>query len=188
MKISQILTEHVWEDLYTAGQAVKRYPNKWIHFSNINKIGINPKKSHHDPHGIYFYPCKWLLSEDHSIYGGYGTSMDYYFICDIDTSNCINLGNMTTKKAENIAKQNGWYDSYRKVVDENLFQYMRKVPSKNNLRKPGGMFYSVMDFLVNQNDFSDIPQYTWGQLLKGIDGLYDPGYGIIASQEPAQLV
>lgn len=64
MRYQEIINELIWDDSHTAAQAARKYPNAWIHFSKIPKLGINPRKGHRDPPGVYFYPCRWLLSDD----------------------------------------------------------------------------------------------------------------------------
>jgi len=33
----------------------------FVHFTQINKVGINPRPFHRDPIGIYLFPVKWVL-------------------------------------------------------------------------------------------------------------------------------
>ena len=54
------------EESYSAFVNLKKYTyqkNVYIHFTNINKLGMNPQKDHHDPYGIYFYPANFVFGE-----------------------------------------------------------------------------------------------------------------------------
>jgi hypothetical protein len=181
-----LLNEILWTESQTAMVDARKHPYDWIHFTNTPKLGINPKKSHRDPPGIYFYPIRWLLrieDDDGPGLSQYGTSMPYYYICSIPTHSLINLSRMTIKQIEMIATRNGWYDDLEVLRrDSKLLNNSNQPMAPKLLRKPGGFFYASLDYLAN------IKGKQWLPLLKGINGLYDPGYGIISPNETHQCV
>ena len=201
------LTEMIWEDRYTAGEAVKKYPNDLIHFSKTQKLGVNPsgvafKKAqelgiktshqpiHHDPPGLFFYPCKWLATKEASS-SQYANSYPYYTVCKLKkTKNIINLGTWTLDKSIALSKRNGWYDDFERIEkNPSLLDQLRSNTDEESvkrkkriMRKPGGFFYMCMDYLAN------VENKSWMSMLKGIDAMIDPGFGTIAPQEPAQTI
>lgn len=138
--------------------------DKYVHFSNINKIGINPNKSHKDPHGIYFYPLQYLL--DNGVdRGQYAIDFKYAFIVDIDKNdNGFVLQDMTNDDVATIAGDNGW-----------------AAPTESDF--PGSNFFKTCDKLANSKGGP-----SWSKLLRGIDWLEDKGDSIISSDEPAQMI
>lgn len=184
----EVLTEGLWSEQYAAGAAMKKYPHKFIHFTNINKLGVNPKASHRDPQGIYFYPIRWL--EDRMSYGGviqYGVTMKYYYIVDIDLNavGSVDLGRMSLARARAIATKNGWGDWFDKVYN-NPEPYLKQGPMDPSLwkrKKAGAIFYATIDYLVNVRK-----EITWLKALSGVPLLYDPGHGIINANEKSQAL
>jgi hypothetical protein len=182
MQIREILTEIVWEEQYASMKAAKKYPRDWIHFSNVPKLGINPSKTHRDPPGIYFYPIPWLLAYEASP-SQYGTSMPYYAICRFSpTPNSVVLSRATTRSTRTVAQRNGWIDDFDRVVRDGKLQTVNNPMDPKLLRRPGGLFYAAMDYLVN------IEGRKWLELLRGVDALFDFGGGIISANEVQQAV
>jgi hypothetical protein len=184
MQYRELLTEMIWEDRFEAAKIARRFPRGWIHFSDVNKLGVNPSKQHHDPPGIYFYPIRWLFSDAASL-SQFATEYKYYFIVRFKpTSNIVNLGRMTMDDVTRIATANNWIDDLREVIQhpELLASHRQAADRKRIMRKPGGLFYATLDYLAN------IKKRPWLPMLKGCDGLYDPGNGIISVGEHAQAV
>lgn len=180
---AQILNEMMWLDRYAAADAVKHYPRDWVHFSNINKLGINPQKQHKDPPGVYFYPCKWLAGDDASL-SQFATESPYYYVVRIKkTKAVINLGTMTMDQVKVAAKASGWGDDLQRILLEpTLLNNAHQPMEKRLLRKPGGFYYACLDYLAN------VEKRPWMSLLRGVGAIIDPGHGIVASGEPAQAV
>ena len=166
--------------------AVQRNPRKFVHFTNIAKLGINPQKRHGDPYGVYFYPARWLIAKTDDINwdSQYAVTNKYYFVCDIKKSpNSVNLGTMTLEDAKAIAERNGWLADFETVLADPT-KINAGPMGKKALKLPGGQFYAAMDYLVNIFK----KYYSWPRLLRGVDALIDPGKGIINKAEPAQVI
>ena len=43
---------------------LKDWSGKWLHFTDVNKLGVNPKQFHQDPAGIYFFPEEFKTEGD----------------------------------------------------------------------------------------------------------------------------
>jgi hypothetical protein len=180
MKVNQIipLTEIMWEERYSAMKVAAKYPNDYIHFTSVPKLGVNPSKAHRDPPGIYFYPCRWLLAYEASS-SQYATHLPYFYICRISPGKIINLSRMTMAQVQKIATANGWIADFQRCqADPSKLLKM----DKKLLKKPGGIFYATMDYLANMENRS------WLTMLRGIDGLMDTGHGIISPNETHQIV
>lgn len=194
MLISDLFESIFVTDRMSAFDAVRRYPRDFIHFSNGigrtdqraplgSKLGINPSKGHHDPYGIYFYYNKWLLKSEDVSDSQYAVESEHYWVCSIKKSGkSINLAKMTQGTADSIAKGNGWYDSFQQFKISPDQQAGTKI-EKKLLRTVGGMFWAAMDYIANVSK-----EASWGQMLRGVDALYDPGKGIINANEPCQVI
>lgn len=194
------ITEVIWHELYPAAKAMKRFPNDYIHFTGIEKIGINPKKTHRDPHGVYFYPCKWLLDPDNLAGFQYGLAKEFFYIARVNLKGegVVNLSKITLDQAFDLASQNGWGSLLVRASNRTKEFFKDSPIPKGARRRPGALFYGVADMLVNSPDelhqILDTPYklreevWTWGKLFKGINVLVDRGHGIIASKEASQVV
>ncbi len=181
MRAYEFLTEMIWDDRFEAAKQARKYPGAWIHFSQITKLGVNPSKGHKDPPGIYFYPIRYLFDENTSP-SQYATEYKYFYIARFKKSaKIINLGRMKMDTVTRIATNNGWIDDLKRVMTDPTL--LKNQPTNHKLlKKPGAIFYATMDYLVN------VEGKSWMSLLKGVDGLYDPSYGIISGGELAQAV
>lgn len=181
----QRLDELWWGARYAAAKAIEKNPGCFVHFSKIDKLGVNPSKQHRDPPGVYFYPGKWLFSDDASL-SQFATEYEFYFLVRLRMgANFINLGTLTAANAKKIATRNGWIEDFNRLAaDPKVLLALPNVGHNPKvIKKAGGLFYAVMDYLVNVEK-----KFRWLQMLRGVSGLYDPGLSIIASGEPAQAV
>jgi len=188
-KVRKIIREVLSEimdktDTYTSFLAVKKHadkPNMYLHFTNVYKLGINPQKSHADPHAIYFYPANWIVNEDNWSMFQYAVTMDYYFLTQVDTSNFCHIPSLTTAKISRMMEKAGLYDMWRKYGPD--FD-----------RNPPRRFWEFLDMLNVEPAKRDderhhrIPQVKWNQFWKttGYDGFSDT-QGIVNSDEPNQI-
>lgn len=179
----------LWEERYPAGEHILKSPDKWIHFTDVDMLEVNPEKQHKDPEGIYFYQARWLLDN----YRGfqYGMSKPHAYIADIKTkgSNGIDLRRASWEKARAIARSNGW-EAYFNLAAGNPKQFLSgNQMDQSNWNKPGGVLYGAADGLANVPEIFglDTP-IPWSQTMAGLDYIKDSGAGIIASGEPYQLI
>ena len=183
----------------TVFDAIKQYPNAFIHMAQDidgtsgryqsapqgNKIGINPQKIHNDPPGIYFYYNRWLLSSDLSE-NQYAINYENYWICDIkQTPKSINLSTVKWNQIVDIATRNGWKDELNDAMDVII---KKRLPNTHislpkNTRTNGAKLWFAMKYIATITK-----KFTWLQLLKDVDVIFDPGEGIINTDEPAQAI
>ena len=158
--VREVLTEILDKtDSYTSFLSYKKHakiPNLYLHYSNVYKLGINPKKSHKDPHAIYFYPAKWVSNEDNWAMFQYGVINNYFFLCQVDTSNFLNISTLTSAKADSLMKNAGLYDIWEKYGPD--FD-----------KKPARRFWEFLDMLNvepskrNNENHRELPQITWNK-------------------------
>ena len=178
-----------WADVYTAAEAMQQHPKAWIHFTDIAKIGVNPGKGHHDPHGIYFYPISWLLYSDDNSLSQYATSNKYYYIVEFSKkANIMDLNKLDDGKASAYAEVNGWLEYYEKGKANPRILLDNCVASNPKKVKTAGFtFFATADVLVNRPEKLGATQgqFTWSSLFAGIAGMKDK-YGVINMNEPEQ--
>ncbi len=173
-----------WTESYSAMKVAAQHKDALIHFSHMNKLGVNPRKTHRDPPGIYFYPIRWLFNIDEVGYSQYGHHFEYYYICKIKPgAKMLYLRKMSIADVRKVATKNGWIEDFNRVAAEP--KLMDKIRPNNAtpkmLRKAGYLFYSVMDYLVN------IEGKSWLSLLRGWDGIFDT-IGAVTPDEPQQVI
>jgi hypothetical protein len=192
MLSEETLTELNWQEKSPLAPVLAKYSGKFIHFSQINKLGINPRKNHSDPHGIYFYPIDWLRTTnyDRVQHGNqYGLDWPFYFVADVVWSQPgIVLSKLTEHDLEVIANQNGWigfladYKEHGSVAPKLAVPTVRINLPSYATDAPGSILWHLCDVLQQHGTMK------WSQLLKGIAYIYDDGNAIIHSNEPAQLL
>lgn len=188
MKYIEILNEVTFYDTSSIMPLLKKYHDKWIHFSNgvdgKPHLGINYNVTvHGDPKGIYFYPISWLLSNQQRVKDTtqYGLGMKYFYICDIklNPNSGIDLSTMTWSEFFKIAKENKWYDDYEKFINlpEDKLKYL--LPRNMKITDPASMFWKFIK--INDKNLSR------EKALKNVDWIFDK-YAIINEHEPEQLL
>ncbi len=171
-------------DSYTPFLAAKKYaklPNLYIHFTDVYKLGINPRKTHADPHAIYFYPAKWILDEENWSGFQYAVNMKYFFLCQVDTSNFLNLSKLTMPEADRLMENAGISDIWQMY-------------GKNFGTNPGKRFWNFLDMLNVEPSKRDNPKHhqlpyiKWNQFWSTTeyDGFSDTK-GIVNEGEKQQI-
>lgn len=148
-----------------------------VHFSNMDQLSFNLKPSHHDPIGLYVFPKNYILSgglKSNSMF----SSFPYAFLIEpTNNSKVLNL-DMSYEEAEKLLNKIG--------LDKNLL-YDKEV-YHNSGSSPGHKFWGVLENIRNSKNLSR--NISWNSFFSktGFNTLYDPGLGIIHSNEPMQVV
>lgn len=182
MRYREILFEVDFFDRSPLVDVLNKHRGRYIHFTNVTKIGVNPKKFHRDPFAVFFYPVDWLLSGTERVREGrqYGLNMNYYFVVEINKYlPGFTLSKMTWNDVETIAKRNGWHDHYLAFKAD---PQASGLPSFANLNMPGSVFWHLLDRLQKDG------KLTWNAALKGIAWIEDDNNGIIFNYEPDQMM
>ena len=184
------LIEMQWKDRSSITPILEKYPTKFVHFSKVKKVGINPQSIWSDPKGVYAYPVPWVLNYDMTHRQQYGFDFEYFFILDINTaSNGIVLSKMTFAQLNQIAERNGWKQYLDSLHEQHGKYYIKdkdghtdSLPSYLKPDIAGSVFWHVCDAL-NKNK-----SMLWSTSLKGIAYIYDDDNSIINDREPHQML
>lgn len=178
-------------------------PNAYLHTSNVQKVGINPKShgSHDSPIGIYCYKLSHIkknvedakennLSVGHFIpyIGGHE-----FFILETKQTypddTLANYSQSDLKKDIEILKQKFNIDD-----DEIDALFKAAQTNRNFVNHPIGYMWGitksiVSDYNKNLDSFANYPDLKkWNSLMRtlGFEVINDPGYGLIHNAEKQQ--
>lgn len=168
----QMLSEVDWYERTRLTGVLEQNKGRWIHFTNIPKLGVNPRSvwAENGPYGVYFYPVDFLLKRPDRARDGnqYGTNLPYYFIADLDLSSGINLQKITMDEVRALAERNGWAQWFR--------------PEDMIGGQPGAYMWRVLRNLHEANTIS------WNAALKGVNFVIDEDKVMYGHLEPEQIV
>jgi hypothetical protein len=173
------LHEADWSDRSPLIQALAKSKGRWIHFSRVPKIGVNPQTvwKTTGPFGVYLYPVEFLLNPSARTLDGqqFGTDLPYYFLCDLNLAGALHLPKMSAAEALSIAERNGFTDPLKAAFDKGE-DFMGRPWSC-----PGAAFWDTIKRLDADKTIS------WNRALKGVTVVTDDE-GIIYNYEPQQAV
>jgi hypothetical protein len=178
------------EDSYrNLWRALEKWPDAYVHFSSIEKVGVNPRKGHNDPHGVYVYPVWWLRDNFNKMGKQYATDYKWAYVLElVEDKRGYVLQDMTEGQVEAIADRNGW----REALD---------IYAGKDELLPGEWLWKVCDELQRRPSLRSralgVPLYVnealnkaypWSKSLAGVSWLEDTGDGIINPGEPCQTL
>lgn len=148
------------------GRALLRYQGKgyYIHFTHIQKLGVNPKKVHTDINGIYCYPVDWFIQN--ASYSQYAATFEYYYIVRVNKERYegLSLSHIDEAEAKQLATEYGLeYNEYS--------NYTRNKSAGANL------YHAIRDYIAEHHK-NIIPNVNW---------IEDEGGGIFNRTEPNQI-
>lgn len=168
----EMLSEVDWYERTTLTDVLEQNKGRWIHFTNIPKLGVNPQSvwAENGPYGVYFYPVDFLLKRPDRARDGnqYGTNLPYYFIVDLDLSSGINLQKISLEEIQALAERNGWAQWFE---PENMIG-----------GRPGEYMWRVLKTLHDKRMIS------WNAALKGVNFVIDEDKVMYGHLEPEQIV
>lgn len=187
----------------TTDDIAEDLPNLFVSFTQVDKLGINPKSTYHTPLGIYAYPAKYVVQEvgihnklDHLPFAGDSPYVNIFKAA----GNIVDLWSMEAAEsrkymkavAEAWAKETGGADSWKHAVDQ-VESIINNADHANVADYPGGrLWYVVMTAAKTLFGprWKLANHVAWNKLFRliGIDGCIDQGAGIIHTSEPTQAV
>lgn len=186
MRYKHLFERTPWHDQprLDAVQQVKNlcggdYENKFISFTKLEKLGVNPINIHSTPIGLYTYPVKYALDTakhtDFSSLPYAGNNPYVHFIEIAPSANVWVMSDRTNietyrDKLVQFASDNSINLSFKYLTPQTLYNCVHSVASKL-----AGKSATTKMATIFKNVF-------------GIDALYDDGNGIIHSNEPTQMV
>ena len=151
--------------------------NLVVSYTEINKIGINPKSQYKTPIGIYFYPLKYVIDKNLKV--PFAGDQPYINICEIVRPNKI------LHMQEPVEPQLG-IDLLNKTFTSDKTEEAMEWIEKSNFeyRSNYSTVWLVTQIISNQNPI------LWNTNLRklGIDGFIDHDTGTIHTGEPTQGV
>lgn len=178
--MAQSIFEMDWIERTPLLGALRPHLNKgrYVHFTDVEKIGVNPNKRHLDPHGIYCYSIDYIFEEGESNrYMRRGETFafqrDFFYVVEPSSAaTVIDLSAITPVEVEAIAGRNNW-----------LGVWQRNIRDKSWIETAGDLMWDTVRKLNNHSPWF----LSWGQSLKGVDVILDP-LGIIHPAEPGAAV
>lgn len=184
--------------LNTTDDSIAGVPNLFVSFTNVDKLGINPKShlAYDTPIGIYSYPASYVVKT-----AGSDTMSKLPFA---GTQPHVNLfkatGNIINLATVGQGQVTEYYNKLDKILEPtgvNGRKQLREfvaLSTKEALfpNYPGGQFWYVTMQVAKQfpGIFGKQPPIAWNKLMRmlKIDGVVDPGVGIVHTNEPTQGV
>lgn len=186
MRYSQLCERTPWHNQprLNAVQQVKNlcngdYENKFISFTKLEKLGVNPVNIHSTPIGLYTYPVQYALKlatqSDFSALPYAGNNQYIHFIEISPSANVWVMSDRSNideyaNKLISYASDNSIDLTFKNLTPMTLYQSVAGLAKK--ITKKG---FTTKMSIIFKNVF-------------GIDALYDDGNGIIHSNEPTQMV
>lgn len=181
------------------------YTDKFVSFTNIEKLGIYPGSPHNTPVGIYAYPLSYIANEISPSHKKMDSVVPYagdfknFYIFNA-TGTIVDLAD-TDQCRHYIAEF---------IQDSGMSRgdFIKELKNRNlTCSTPGFLFWSASLFLAMQRvdkdehdadgttdpsvDLKNRTQIAWTAIFRkfGIDGVVDSeGFGIIHENEPTQAV
>lgn len=159
-------------------------PNIFVHFTNIDKVGINPKTVFKTPVGVYTYPLSYVYKMR---WVPWGNRFKYIFLLEA-TKSIFDIDNCTARQYHNVykkIKELNPYTDIDKVVEEYNSNYVGYADSDSHWKNSFGFKLWNLTYIFSNNN-----PILWNKLLRevGLDIISDNGAGIIHKNEPTQTL
>jgi hypothetical protein len=144
-------------------------------YTDINKLGINPRSNYETPIGIYAYPIDYVLWRAGRVPFGIDRPTIQVFECDPDAR---------IWKLEETKKSSYALPIHNAI--QKLYNMDSGISEEDNCYR---IWYKLSQ--ITQNHSTNVrPTVMMTKVLKiaGMDGVWDLGYGIICPAEPVQVV
>jgi hypothetical protein len=203
--INDIIDDYHKKAKNISGSYIK---NAFASFTNINKLGINPKSKYDTPLGIYAYPLDYILDEVGDWYEmtklPFAGGNPFVNLFEIKGNLVILNGLSQSDLSKYYLKLGDYYSKtlgakkgsteWKSAVDE-LETWIVDAPTYALINSNGGrlwyvtmkMSWAITEFYGKSSKSSSI---VWNKIFReiGIDAALDMGDGVIHSNEPHQLV
>lgn len=185
--------------LETTDDSIAGVKNLFVSFTAVDKLGINPQShlAYDTPIGIYAYPASYvkkIVGSDERMSKLPFAGSQRYVNTFSATGNIINVATIDQSQVMDYYNK---LDSILVPTGVDGRKRLRELIERSSTDAlfpsyPGGQFWYVTMQLVKQfpSVFGKSPPIGWNKLMRmiGIDGVVDPGVGIIHVNEPTQAV
>lgn len=176
-------------------QRLDKYIDKpwvFIHFSDVNKLGLNPKSKFNTPLGVYGYPLTKRiakqLKQDRVPFASDRKFMHLYKVKPSATKRHYTFGPGPYSSALKANEYLSKLEILRKKYPDHADGFEKWAASAKD-QKPMGRLWNVTRELAHEV-YRSRPMLGWNKLLRavGVDGLVDFGTKLIHEAEPTQAV
>jgi hypothetical protein len=191
--IGEVLVES-----YASNDAFKtfeKYVNVgFVHFSDLNKVGLNPKYNQDTPMGIYAYPItKSFIDDLHNDKAFFADNRTYaHIVVPKDSSKIIDINAVSIDDA--VTFTNRIIDSSPLLIDMPYIDRRQfiKLTEYAEVKTIGGRLWYLTHRMSDELNVkrSSSTMFSWNKLFRriGIDGVVDYEHSVIRLHEPPQAV
>lgn len=152
----------------------------FVHFSDVPKIGINPKQKYTTPLGIYFFPISYVLENNNIRNNSVFLEKPFVFVVRLLTDNILDLGKLNT---EDILEMVEKVPEAKQKLKERIKDYAMDDDDLN--LTPSDLMRVIEDLDYKKMYLSSFKFFK----SLGYDGIIDSGTGaLFGDSEPNQLV
>jgi hypothetical protein len=164
----------------------KNKPNVFVHFTNIEKLGVNPQSGYKTPSGIYAYPLDYVLSFDRLHRLPFAWDYKNVFVFEA----VVPVLDLKHYKKTNLEKD---FKKLLKIYSINILSnYEDAAYSKAKSKTAAGILWYILYRLCGGGlDDESVNSAKWNALLRYLDynAIVDGGgAGIIHQNEPTQAL
>lgn len=175
------------------------YPNLFVSFTKVDKLGINPQSKYDTPLGIYSFPVKYVVDmagEEEAMtalpFAGKSPWANVFeasgTILDISNMSRNEFKELTHPLVDALASIVGDSDEAAEEIED----FITSSKSEAIVDSVGGRFWyitmKVAETVAQIKSTKLSTAWNWVFRRCGIDGVIDLGDGIIHTNEPTQMV
>lgn len=198
------VNQYVLDALAQCTDKVGGIPNLFVSFTELEKLGVNPRSVHDTPIGVYAYPATYFKrrvgkNKETTDNIPYASNQPYVNIFKL-SGNVVNLNKMKAKEADaylkRLAERVG-QDTIQKLTDEfNGPDRHENITDADieygdiayyDKHTPGGLLWYVVWRIAGEKPKLNIAMTSLLRYM-GIDAAIDIGEGIIHPNEATQVV
>lgn len=175
-------------------------------FTDVDKLGVNPRSDYDTPIGIYFYLASSVLKaverKNFKRYLPFATNRKYIQVAKVkDSANIIYLDEVDESTVEEYAQKIFDTMNGRSRFDT-VEEFKKAAPREAKEDTPAGHFWWMLWFAAHDISIDRLSEpdngksvysrsaAAWNGIMRklGIDGVVDPGLMLIHENEPTQAV
>lgn len=152
----------------------------FVHFSDVPKIGINPKQRYTTPLGIYFFPIDYVLQNNNIRNNSVFLEKPFVFVVRLLTDNILDLGKLDTEDILEMAEK---VPEVKQKLKQRIKDYAMDEDELD--LTPSDLMRVIEDLDYMKRYLSSFKFFR----SLGYDGIIDSGTGaLFGDSEPNQLV
>lgn len=181
--------EEIWVE-YLKGKYSENNEDLYITFVAIDKVGINPQTPYETPIGVYTYPMKFVIEEEHVPFRGDNSSNKIKILKRVSKDGLtVDATDKELEKCEKLMVEK--YKIPQEDIDKFKYVSAKRVSNFGRIWNITRKCAAIINKEKNQDKaLLQKSISTWTKLLLelGYDYAEDDGKGIIHPAEPTQAV